>query len=224
MSDSTERARQLLQEAGEAVEALKSYACVIHCNERINGKVRKAERIISRYERPGSVYLRWLKGPYEGLQASHVPHRDGEGKFQAREKGIKGLAGAVTFPHDSPIIDKAYPHHFRTHETSVVYLIELALEIQAKAVEMGKMTVIEVTDLDDPFLGRPATKVVCQLSSSPADGLRWLKTEFFFDHETKIPLHFKLYDFDGEMFGEYAFTEFEPGVSFSDDDFLLKKL
>ena len=212
-----------MKAAEAALQEVESYSCVIHCHERIKGKVRKPETIFSYFKRPRSVYLRWQRGPYEGLQASHVPHRDGDGKFQARETGLKGLAGAVTFAHDSPIVESAYPHHFRTHETSVHYLMELSSEIQRKAKALGAFTALEVSELKDPFLARQATKAVCELSRKRGDGLRWLRTEFYFDHETALPLHFKLHDFDGEMSGEYAFTEFRPNVSLTDADFALKR-
>jgi hypothetical protein len=224
MSDQADQVREFMHDAKRAIDQLESYSCVIHCHERIKGKLRKPESIFSYYKRPGSVYLRWQKGPYEGLQASHVPHRDGADKFQARETGLKGLAGAITFPHASPIIDKTYPHHFRTHETSLVFLVELSLDIQQKAEQLGKFAVEELAEVQDAFTRKPATKILCRLSSSPADGLRWLKTEFYFDGEAKLPLHFKLYDFDGELTGEYAFTELKRSIPLTDDHFALKKL
>lgn len=224
MSDDTATVKTFMQEAKAAIEQLESYSCTIHCHERIKGKLRQPENIFSYFKRPRSVYLRWQKGPYEGLQASHVPQRDGADKFQAREKGLKGLAGAVTFPHESPIIDKAYPHHFRTHETSLVFLVELSIDIQQKAESLEKFEVEEIAEVQDIFSKKPATKIVCRLSSSPTDGLRWLRTEFYFDREMKLPLHFKLYDFDGKTTGEYAFTDLKPNIQLSDDHFTLKKL
>jgi hypothetical protein len=210
--------------AGVALTKIESYTCVIHCHERLKGKVHKPESIFSRFKKPSSVYLRWQKGPYEGLQASHLPQRDGPDKFQARESGLKGLAGALTFPHSAPLIEAAYPHHFRTHETSVLHLMQLSTEIQQKAEALGKLTVVEIGEVQDQFLKRPATKIVCELSPDRQDGLRWQKTEFYMDRETKLPLHFKLYDFDGELSGEYAFTEFKPNAPLTDDDFALKRL
>ncbi len=224
MSADVEKVKKLMARAREALAEIESYTCTIHCHERIKGKVRKPESIFSRYQRPGSVYLRWQPGPYEGLQSSHVPHRDGPDKFQAREKGLKGLAGAVTIPHGSPLVDKAYPHHFRTHETNLRYLIDLSDEVVMQAIDLGTLSVLEIGEVTDPFIKRPATKVAVRLSTKPSNGLRWSKAEFYFDHQTNLPLHFKLYDFDGEMTGEYAFTDIKANVPLSDDDFVLKKL
>jgi len=219
-----ERARQLMVDAQKAMDAIETYTCVIHCHERIKGKVRKPESIFSRFRKPRSVYLRWQKGPYEGLQASHHPDRDGPSKFQARETGLKGLAGATTWDHSAPIIDSMYPHHFRTHETSVAHLLALSAEIQEKAVRLGKLSIADLSEVDDPLLGKRTSRLVCELSKDPADGLRWSRTEFYFDTDTKLPLHFKLYDLDGEMFGEYAFKQFEANAQLPPDAFDLKKL
>jgi len=224
VSDRIAEVKRLMDEAAAAFATVDSYTCVIHCHERIKGKLYKPESIFSRFKKPGSVYLRWQRGPYEGLQASHVPHRDGPDKFQARESGLKGLAGALTFPHTSPLIDAAYPHHFRTHETSVQHLMQLSDQIQRRAEALGKLVVLELAEVPDPFLERQVTKMVSELSPDPADGLRWRRTEFYMDHQTKLPLHFKLYDFDGEMSGEYAFTRLAANVALTDDDFALKRL
>lgn len=223
MPDTIDEMKRLMTDAERAFEQVESYASVIHCHERIKGKVRKPESIFTYFKKPNSVYLRWQRGPYEGLQASHVPHRDGPNSFQARERGLKGLAGAITFPHTSPIIEKAYPHHFRTHETSVLHLMRLSIDIQRKAQELGTFSVTAISELKDPLLSLTVTKIESELSKDRAHGLKWLKTEFFFDHETTLPLHFKLYDFDGEMSGEYAFTGFRTNVPLTDDDFVLKK-
>jgi negative regulator of sigma E activity len=101
--------------------------------------------------------------------------------------------------------------------------MELSGSIMRKAIELGMFDVPELSEVTDKHVRRPATRILCKLSSNPADGLRWLKTEFYYDHETQLPLHFILYDFDGELSGEYAFTEFRLNVPLTDADFVLKK-
>ena len=222
--DLVQTAEQLLDRAQVVFGELSTYSCVVHCHDRINGKLRKAETILSHFKKPNSIYLRWIKKPYKGLQASYVPTRDGPNKFQARETGLRGLTGTMKWPHDSPMIDKLYPHHFRTHQTSLKYLLELTVQITQRAIELEEFDVLQIREVRDEFLKRPATHVVCQLSDDPDHELRWPKSEFFFDLETELPLHFKLHDFDGGLFGEYAFLQFERDVDLPDSMFELKKL
>lgn len=222
--DDIERAGQMLTAAMAELDSIKTYSCVVLCQDRIGGELRKQERIQSVFRAPRSVYLRWLPGPYEGLQASYVPERDGEGKFQAREKGLKGLVGAVSWANDSPIIDKMYPHHFRTHETSVFFLVQLSTQIALKAREIGKIRIAKLEEVTDPWLKRTATLVDSEMSQDSKDGLRWPRTELYFDKDTKLPLHFKLAAFDGGLFGEYAFSEFKKNIDVRPDAFELKKL
>lgn len=224
MSVDVEKLEEMMTASQKAMDAIESYTCVIHCQERIKGKLRKPESIFSRCKKPKSVYLRWQPGPYQGLQSSYVPERDGARKFKARLPGLKGLAGAMSLPHDSPLVEKTYPHHWLTHETNLVFLLDLSEEIMKKAMKLGKFEILESEEVTDRFIKRPATRVLSKLSANKADGLKWLKTEFFFDHETQLPLHFKLYDFDGEITGEYAFTDFKANVSLSERDFELNKL
>ena len=222
--DDTQRAEQLLSAAVEQLNHIQTYSCVVLCQDRIDGRERKLERILSYFRAPKSVYLRWLPGPYERLQVSHVPERDGERHFMARETGLKGLVGAQRWPHNAPLIDKMYPHHFRAHETSVFFLVQLSQEIATRARSMGKVRIRKVQEVSDPWLKRAATLVDSEMSSDPLDGLRWPRTELYFDTETKLPLHFRLHDFGGGLFGEYGFSEFKANAALGPEVFDLKKL
>jgi len=222
--DDTARAEQLLKAALAELDNIKTYSSVVLCKDRIDGKERKQERILSYFRAPRAVYLRWLPGPYEGLQVSFVPERDGDRHFQARETGLKGLVGVQTWPHNAPLIDKMYPHHFRSHETSVFFLVRLSEEIASRARGLGKVRIRKIEEVTDPVLNRRATLVDSEMSQNPIDGLRWPRTELYFDEQTKLPLHFRLYAFDGGLFGEYAFSEFKPNVALGPDVFELKKL
>ncbi len=219
-----EQAELLLRAAAAKLERLSTYACTVLCQDRLRGTMRKQERIQSLFRAPRSVYLRWLPGPHEGLQASYVPERDGASNFMAREKGLKGLVGAITLPHRSPLVDSMYPHHFRTNETSVHHLVGLAIELVTKARAQGTLSVSKVEPLDDPLLGKRATRVDCELSKDPKDGLRWPRTELFFEHESELPLHLRLHDFDGGLYGEYAFVDLRPNVAVPPSAFELKRL
>lgn len=218
-----ERAEQMLREASERLQSIKTYSCIVLCQDRMNGTLRRQERIQSLFRAPRSVYLRWL-GPFDGLQSSYVPERDGEGKFMARETGLKGMIGALTLSNDSPMVTSMYPHHFRTHETSVHFMVELSNRLVARARQMGKLRVTRIEDVDDPWMKTRATLVESEMSKDPKDELRWLRTELFFEHSTKLPLHFRLYGFDGGLFGEYAFSELRLNVDISAGAFELKKL
>lgn len=219
-----ERALELLHTAAAKLDQISTYACTVLCQDRINGTMRKQERIQSLFRAPQSVYLRWLPGPHEGLQASYVPARDGKSSFMARETGLKGLVGAISLPHHSPIVDSMYPHHFRTHETSVHHLVGLATELVTKAQRAQKLRVRALEELDDRLLRRRATRVDCELSKEAKDGLFWSRVELFFEHDSQLPLHLRLHDFDGGLYGEYAFVDFKPNVSIAPTAFELKRL
>jgi hypothetical protein len=220
-----ERIKQMVQDAGTAFENVTTYSAVLVIKERVNGKRRDPEKIFTYFSKPNSVYLRWLKGsPYQGLQTSYIETRDGPDNFLARETGFSGLMGTAKWGHYSKIVTTMYPHNFQTYETSIAHMLKLQNRIMTKALKLGKMDVTEVSEVIDPFLNRKAVKICMKMSDDPADGLLWLKGEFFADMETKFALHFRLYDFDGELSGEYAFTEFKPNVQVPDGIFELPKL
>lgn len=218
-----ERLEQLMREATERIQSVKTYSCIVLCQDRMGGTLRRQERIQSLFRAPRAVYLRWLS-PYEGLQTSYVPERDGEAKFMARETGLKGMVGALSLTHDSPMVTSMYPHHFRTHETSIHFMVNLSNRLIAKARGIGKMRVARIEEVDDPWLKSRATLVETEMSKDPKDDLRWPRTELLFDAASKLPLHIRLHGFDGGLFGEYAFSEFKPNIELSDRAFELKKL
>jgi Protein of unknown function (DUF1571) len=224
LADNISQAKKLLKAADTAFKKVNSYSCEIHCQDRIKGKLRKPELIYSIWQRPTTVYLRWLPGPHKGLQVSYVPERDGDGKFMVRETGVKGMAGAITWKDDSALLDKLYPHHFRAHETSLKFLLDLTSDIFNRAHKMKKLKVDDIKKVKDIFTGREASLVVSNLSDDPDDDLMWSKAEFFLDSETRLPLHFKLHDFDGGLFGEYAFLKYKQNIEVPKGAFELKKL
>lgn len=217
------RAERLLTEAAARVAGLRTYACTVLCQERIGGRLRRQERIESLVRAPSSVYLRWVAGPFEGLQASHVPERDGPNKFMARESGLKGLAGALSLHHRSKLVDQLYPHHFRTHETSLHFLVGLSVELLTRARAAGKLRSLRLEEVDDAVLERRATRVDCELSRDPRDGLRWPRIELFFERQSQLPLHLRLHDFDGNLAGEYAFLDLRPNVELPASAFELAR-
>jgi Protein of unknown function (DUF1571) len=213
------RAKQLLKASNSAFAGVRTYTATIICQDRIKGKTRQREYIFTKFRKPINVYLKWQPGPYEGMQCSYLPKRDGKDRFQALETGMRGMLGIMTWDHDSSIIDALYPHHFRTFQTSIKYLIELTNGIILRAEKMNKVEILEITEVIDPFIKRKATKITAKLSDKKSDNLLWPKVELYFDHRTKLPLHFKLYAFDGGLYGEYAFINFKSNVALTDADF-----
>jgi len=97
----------------------------------------------------------------------------------------------------------------------------MAVDILNKAQGEGNIRVTEISDISDPVLKKPATKIEVLLSNNPEDGLMWWKVLLYFDRETKLPLHFRLYTFDGSVSGDYAFTRFIANTNITDADFDL---
>lgn len=221
--DHEELATRMLEAAAARLEAVQTYACVVLCQERIAGEVRPRERIASVFRAPGSVYLRWDDGPLAGLQTSHVPERDGAGRFKARAPGIQGLFGALTLACDSPLVTAMNPHHFHTHETSVPFLVGLASRMVARARAARTIRVRRVDAVHDDWLGGEATCVDAELTAGPDEPPRWRRVQLFFEPATGLPLHLRLDGQDGELFGEYAFTQFVPGVDVPAGAFELGK-
>ncbi|MDX9720871.1 MAG: DUF1571 domain-containing protein [Myxococcota bacterium] len=222
-SELQKRAAALTEATERALASLESYTCTIVMRDRIKGKLMPESQLYTQYRKPGAVYLRWVGEQHRGMQASYVPGRDDEGYFMARESGLKGLIGARTWPQSSPLINTLYPHHFSISESSVVALTQTTLELQRRAHSLGKLRLESLCTLHDEELDAPVTKVVAQLSDDPGDGLRWPRCTLFICERHHLPLHVRLDDFDGGLFGEYVYRDFRPNVVVDESWFALPK-
>lgn len=218
------RAVKMLSVATKQLASIETYACVVICQERVGGVLRAPERIQSLFRAPGSVYLRWLDGPAAGLQTSYVPERDGEGKFMARAPGFMGMLGAMTLDCDSPLLSAMDPHHFHTFETSIHFMVRLLNRMMAMGQEEGTIRVMQADEVDDEWLGGRATRFDAELSTGSQEAPCWPRVTLYFDHASGLPLHLRLQEGDGQLFGEYAFAEFAPNVEVPPGAFELPKL
>jgi hypothetical protein len=214
-----ERAINLMKLAQTEYQKIYDYEATIVSTERIEGKQRETEYIKNRYMKPGYIYLKWLPGPFEGMQASYNPKRDKPEEFMGKESGIKGIIGVKTWNNNDKLIKLMYPHNFTIHQTNLAYFLETMQMIVDKALRMNKLTVTKIEDVKDKYTLKPATAVMVKLSPNPSDGLKWLKVTLFFDHSTKLPLHFILYDFSGNLLVESAFTNFRQNIGLKANDF-----
>jgi len=224
MPDSLKKAKaiDLMKFAQEEYLKIKDYQATIITSEIIDGQVKKKEYILHKYLHPNHIYLKWLPGLYEGMQASYVPSRDKKNCFLARETGIKSMMGTKEWSNDDRLIKILYPHHFTIHQTSLVYFFETMQTIVKKATQMGKLNVISIEDVVDIYTYRQAIAVQVKLSENPKDGLMWSKVYIYFDKKQKLPFHFILYDFAGKKSGEYAFTNFKMNIGLRLSDFDIK--
>jgi outer membrane lipoprotein-sorting protein len=206
-----EKVEKALTASMKLYESIYSYSSTIIIRERINGKMRPDEYIKTYFLRPKKVYLEWVK-PYEGLKLTYIPERDGKDYFQVKEAGFRGIFGVFKWPNNSQLIDTFYPHRFRAYQTNFNYVFDLATRDWNRGKKINKIKVREITSFNDPVNGRMALKVDVDFSPNPADGMTFGRVTFYFDQKTGLPLRFDLYDHDGQLWGNYAFTEFTPNI------------
>jgi Protein of unknown function (DUF1571) len=191
--------------------AIYSYSAIIKIRERINGKMMEEEHIKTVFLKPRRIYLEWLK-PYQGMRSSYVPERDGRDNFQIEGYGISGAFGIFSWTNDSVLIDKIYPHRFRPYQTNLSYLFDLAMKTWNAAKKLGTIRVNELSPVDDPLMGGKAIKADVFFSDDPNQGVAFGRVVFYFDKNTGLPLHFEIYEHNGDLWGHYVFTEFKPNI------------
>ena len=59
---------QWLSEAEAAYDKVTRYTAIFHKQQRVAGKLLPAETIVLKFRKPSSLYMKWIREPYEGSE------------------------------------------------------------------------------------------------------------------------------------------------------------
>ena len=71
-------------------QEVKDYTAIFRKQEVVNGKLLPPENIALKFQKPFSVYMRWLEGPHKGREVLYVRGKN-KGKLIGHEGGFFGF-------------------------------------------------------------------------------------------------------------------------------------
>jgi len=202
-----------LVEAEAAYDKVTSYTAVFHKQQRIAGKLLPKETILLKYNKPSSLYMRWIRSPYKGSELLYVPGWN-ENRVMAHRGGILRFFTRNLDPGDPGLMaDNLRP----VTSTGIGYLLEtvainirkaiktdeLAFSVRGEETLYGRNTrVLEVVFPNQRLLDH--------------NGFRFVINQ---DLESNILIRIRVSDLDNQLIEDYSYENLNLDARLTDADF-----
>jgi len=88
-----------LRKAEAAYDRVTSYTAIFHKQQRVAGKLGPEETIFVKFKKPFSLYMKWIKAPYQASELLYVAGWN-ENRVRAHRGGILRLLTRNLKPSD----------------------------------------------------------------------------------------------------------------------------
>jgi hypothetical protein len=189
-----------LKEAEAAYDRVTSYTAVFHKQQRVAGKLLREETILLKYrKKPLSLYMKWIRAPYEGSELLYVAERN-ENQVRAHRGGILQFIIRNLDPGDPRLmVGNLRP----VTSTGIGYLLEAVAINMRKAIKVGELTFSEHGE--EMVYGRNTRVLEVVFPKEMAkdyDGWRYVINQ---DVESKILVRIRVYDRDDQLVENYGY-------------------
>jgi hypothetical protein len=200
---------------------VEGYSLIFRKRERVAGKLYPAAK--DKYEtvevhfreHPFSVYMNWLKEPKLAQRALYV-EGENDNKVIARPRG---LLGAIVVSRDVDSPDSKASGRYTINQFGLRLALQRTVDHMRKARDRGKLFVrydglVKLHEVGD----RVCYKFVRTPYEPPEeDGVNELTV--YIDRENWLQVGSVLRDADGQLIGEYFFSDIQLNPEFSEAQF-----
>jgi len=194
---------------------IKDYTCILYKQERLGKKLQDVEKILLKYrEKPKSMYMKWLDGPWTGRELVYNEALLGAGRVRVREKGTLGLI-AVTIPVDWEIAKRGSNHPCT--EIGMKYLLFMIENDYRKGIARGELVrknygMVEVD-------GRQVFKIESILPKDSSKGYYCYRMMHYIDFMRSLEIKAEIYRWDDQLYESYLYTQIKLNTGLTDRDF-----
>ena len=203
-------------ETGKRMHAqIQDYTCIMFKQERLGKDLQGVEKILLKYrEKPKSIYMKWVDGPWTGRELLYNEALFGAGKVRVREKGVLGLA-AVTIPVDWEIAKRGSNH--MCTEIGMKYLLFMIENDYRKAIAKGQLQRKNdgITEVD----GRKVYKEESWMPRDQKLGYYCYHMTHYIDFLRSLEIKAEIYNWDDELQESYIYTQIKLNPGLTDRDF-----
>ena len=206
----------ILIETGKKMHNLiKDYTCILYKQERLGKKLQGVEKILLKYrEKPKSMYMKWLDGPWTGRELVYNEALLGAGRVRVRESGFLGLI-PVTLPSDSEIAKRGSNHPCT--EIGMKYLLFMIENDYRKGIAKGELVrknygMVEVD-------GRQVFKEESILPKDSSKGYYCYRMMHYIDFMRSLEIKAEIYRWDDQLYESYLYTQIKLNTGLTDRDF-----
>jgi len=204
---------QWLSEAEAAYSEVSTYTAIFHKQQRVGGKLLPEETISLKYKKPSSLYMKWIREPYEGSELLYEASRN-EDRVEAHRGGILRFVTRNLDPWDSALMaGNLRP----VTSTGIGYLLETVAMSMRKAMKAGALT---FTDRgEEAVYGRNTRVLEIVIPKKIAKDYAGCRFVINQDVESKILVRIRVYDCDGQLVENYGYEKLDLNAPLVDADF-----
>jgi hypothetical protein len=206
---------RLLERAEQRYGDVKDYTAVMLSTERLGDDLIPEKRVLLKFQRPFSVYMRWVEGPGKGRQGLYIAGANGGRFVVAEPEGIARFFTARVDPTDSRVMEQS------RHPVTNIGIGRL-LEIVGENARRGiRERVLRWKDHGPvQVAGRVTRQVEGLMPQDPAAGYYGYRVSLFFDEEHGLPIRVVTHDWKDRLVEDYAYTKLviNPGLTARDFD------
>lgn len=206
---------ETLEKCIETMKGVDDYILIVYQRQRVGDTLNPEEIILYKFKRPNSIYLRSIGEENHGQE---VIYKDGwnDNKMMAHMGGV--LEGVVINLKPGAGLAQNKTRHL-INESSLVYMMN-TLERSMKHAKAHPEDNMIVEDIGKKMIfGEEVRLIRIKLPHGEEYPYYAPVSIFGIDESRYLPLYYKAYGPDGEMWEEYRYRDLETNVGLTDHDF-----
>jgi hypothetical protein len=205
-----------IRAAETALGQVENYMAIFHKQERVEGKLMEEETVLFKFKRPFKVYMKWIKGPYNGRELLYVEGWNNN-RMMVRDSGITGMITVNLDPNGS-LAMKGNRHPVT--DSGLDHLVKLVGDHMRRGIKDNE---IEFKKMGEEVLyGRRTERVEILSPRNTAKTYYCYRATLNLDLEKKVPIKVQIYDWGNNLLEDYGYEDLRFNVGLSDADFSPK--
>jgi len=206
---------EFLKKMENSYASVNDYTALFRKQERVSGKLKPAETIFLKFQKPFKFYMRWLDGAHAGREAVYVEGLNDNKVFVHEPRGLARFVTVLLEPDGDRVLKES---RFPFTEIGIGRIIERMGEGVYKT-EVGKPLTL-VDRGRETIQGREFRRLEGLAAPGSKESHPFHKIILVFDEQLSLPSQIVLYDWDNLMIGEYLYNDIRlnPGLQKADFD------
>jgi hypothetical protein len=182
-----------IEEAEAAYDRVASYKAVVHKQQRVAGKLLPEETILLKFKKPFSLYMKWIKAPYQGSELLYVAGWN-ENRIRAHRGGLLRFITRNLDPRDPELMaGNLRP----VTDMGIGQLVQTVAVNVRTAINAGKLGFSERGE--EPVYDRKTQILEVVFPNERAGGYDGHRLVINQDVESKILVRIRVYDQDDQL-------------------------
>jgi hypothetical protein len=202
--DAADPLATLLADMEGAYTRVTGYTALLVRQERVGARLRPREEALLKFQRPGSVYMRWIAGPAKGRELLFVEGRD-DGKILVHEPRFFSRLFTLVLAPDSPRILQESRHP--ATDVGLGRLIELIAGEARRGQRAGELTTVDRGVVGEARSRERVFELV--LPREVSRGYYCSRAVLSLHPDLGLPVRARFFDRDEQILADYAYRDLE---------------